>query len=227
MIIYGKQVCLHALEEHSDKIETVYIAKKGILPQNLFNTFRDKIKFLEEKWAQSMSKGGNHQGILVEMKPLEQSSLSTLKNEPFLLVLDSLTDTGNIGAIVRSAYALGADGIIVTGVKSLNLASIVRTSSGALLDMPLVIIPNILDVLNELKQVGFTIYGASMDGEEVDKCQFSEKRVLVLGSEGEGLSKRAKSKVDQVVSIGMKHEFDSLNVSAAAAILIYRMRNVI
>ncbi|CAA6816041.1 MAG: 23S rRNA (guanosine-2'-O-) -methyltransferase rlmB (EC [uncultured Sulfurovum sp.] len=227
MIIYGKQVCLHALEVHEAKIKTIYIAKKGILPQKLFDANRDKIKFLEERWAQSMSKGGNHQGILLEIEPLEQSDLSTLKKERFILVLDGLTDTGNIGAIIRSAYALGVDGVIATGVKTLNMASIVRTSSGTLLDLPFVIVPNILDVLNELKQVDFKVYGASMDGEQLDKCQFSEKKVLVLGSEGEGLSKRAKSKVDHVVSIEMKHEFNSLNVSAAAAILIHRMGNVI
>ncbi len=227
MIIYGKQVCFHALQKHEANIKTVYIAKKGILSQKLFDTYRPKIKFLEEKWAQSMSRGGNHQGILVELKSFEESNLATLKQERFILVLDGLTDTGNIGAIVRSAYALGVDGIIATGVKSLKIASIVRTSSGALLEMPFVIIPNILDVLNELKQVDFTVYGASMDGEELNKCQFNEKKVLVLGSEGEGLSKRAKSKIDKIVSIEMKHEFDSLNVSAAAAILIYRMGNVI
>ena len=227
MIIYGKQVCLHALKKHEANIKTVYIAKKGILPQKFFDTYRPKIKFLEEKWAQSMSKGGNHQGILVELKSFEESDLATLKQERFILVLDGLTDTGNIGAIVRSAYALGVDGIIATGVKSLKIASIVRTSSGALLEMPFVIIPNVLDVLNELKQVNFTVYGASMDGEEINKCQFNEKKVLVLGSEGEGLSKRAKSKVDKIISIEMKHEFDSLNVSAAAAILVHRMGNVI
>ncbi len=227
MIIYGKQVCLHALKKHEANIKTVYIAKKGILPQKLFDAYRPKIKFLEERWAQSMSKGGNHQGILVELESFEESNLAALKQEHFILVLDGLTDTGNIGAIVRSAYALGVDGIIATGVKSLKIASIIRTSSGALLEMPFVIIPNILDVLNELKQVNFTIYGASMDGEELNKCQFNEKKVLVLGSEGEGLSKRAKSKVDKIISIEMKHEFDSLNVSAAAAILIHRMGNVI
>ena len=227
MIIYGKQVCLHALQEHEENIKTVYIAKKGVLPQKLFEAYKPKIKFLEEKWAQSMSKGGNHQGILIEMEAFQESNLATLKKEHFILVLDGLTDTGNIGAIVRSAYALGVDGIIATGVKSLKMAAIVRTSSGALLNMPFVIIPNVLDVLNELKQVDFTIYGASMDGESLNKYQFSEKKVLVLGSEGEGLSKRAKSKVDKIISIEMKHEFDSLNVSAAAAIIIHRMGNVI
>lgn len=227
MIIFGKQVCLHALKEHESAIKTVYIAKKGILPQNLFEHFREKIKFLEDKWAQSMSKGGNHQGILIDIEPLAQSSLATLKQENFIVVLDALTDTGNIGAIIRSAYALGVDGIIATGVKTLNLASIIRTSSGALMEIPFVIIPNTLDVLNELKQVGFTIYGASMEGREVESCQFSNKKVLVLGSEGKGISKRAISKIDEMISIRMKHKFDSLNVSAAAAILIHRMENAV
>ena len=225
MIIYGKQVCLHALEEHESAIKTVYIAKRGILPQKLFEAYKPRIKFLEEKWAQQMSRGGNHQGILLEMEEFEQSDLATLKQEQFIIVLDMLTDAGNIGAIVRSAYALGADGVIATGLKTLNFSSMVRTSSGALLNMPFVIIHNIGDVLNELKQVGFKTYGAAMDGRDINSCQFSDKRVLVLGSEGEGLSKRAKSKIDDLVSIKMKHEFDSLNVSAAAAILIDRMRD--
>jgi 23S rRNA (guanosine2251-2'-O)-methyltransferase len=225
MIIYGKQVCIHALEEHEAAIKTVYIAKRGILPQKLFEAYKPRVKFLEEKWAQQMSKGGNHQGILIEMEEFKQTDLATLKQESFIVVLDMLTDAGNIGAIVRSAYALGADGIIATGVKRLNFSSMVRTSSGALLNMPFVIIHNIGDVLNELKQVGFKTYGAATEGADINACQFSDKKVLVLGSEGEGLSKRAKSKIDELVSIEMKHEFDSLNVSAAAAILIHRMGN--
>ncbi|MDQ1325019.1 MAG: rRNA (guanosine2251-2-O)-methyltransferase [Campylobacterota bacterium] len=223
MIIYGKQVCLYALEHHPKSVQTVYLAKKGLLSQKLFDAFKPKIKFLEEKWAQSMSKGGNHQGILLEIDDFEQSLLSSIKQTDFIVILDGLTDTGNIGAIVRSAYALGADAMIATGVKQLNFAGITRTSSGALLDMPLMIAPNILDVFNELQQVGFTFYGASMEGDAIESTAFAPKRVLVLGSEGEGLSKKAKSKINQMVSIRMKHAFDSLNVSAAAAILIHRM----
>jgi len=225
MIIYGKQVCFHALQSHETMVKTVYIAKKGILPQALYDRYRSRIKFLETKWAQSMAKGGNHQGILVEMEPFELSDLASMKQNRFILVLDGLTDAGNIGAIVRSAYALGVDGIVATGIKQLNFAAIARTSSGALLDMPFTIIPNILDPLNELKQVGFTLYGASMDGTSLGGATFEKKRVLVLGSEGEGISKRARAKIDEMVSIEMSRTFDSLNVSAAAAILIYRMKN--
>ncbi|QOR61689.1 23S rRNA (guanosine(2251)-2'-O)-methyltransferase RlmB [Sulfurovum sp. ST-21] len=223
MIIYGKQVCLYALERHPDSIQTVYIAKKGILPQRLFHQYHDKIKFLEEKWAQSMSKGGNHQGILLEVSELEQSSLQQIKKSDFIVVLDGLTDVGNIGAIVRSAYALGAEAVVATGVRQLNLSAIVRSSSGALLDMPFLISQNILDLLNELGQVGFVSYGAAMEGMPVQEMTFASKRVLVMGSEGKGISKKARAKLDELVSIEMKHAFDSLNVSAAAAILIHRM----
>ncbi len=228
MIIYGKQVCLHALEHHTDKIKTVYVAQKGAnskgtLPKALFHQYHDKIKFLEEKWAQSMSKGGNHQGLLIEMEEFEETSFSEVKKSDFIVVLDGLTDVGNIGAIVRSAYALGAQAIIAAGVKQLNFSAIARSSSGAMLDMPFMIAPNILDTFNELGQLGFTVYGASMDGENVQNVTFEQKRVLVMGSEGKGLSKKVQSKVNQSVSIEMQHSFDSLNVSAAAAILIHRM----
>ncbi len=174
-----------------------------------------------------MARGGNHQGILIEIKDLSYYSLTEMKDSNFIIVLDSLTDTGNIGAIVRSAYALGVDGIIATGVKSLNIASIIRTSSGALLDMPFTIISNTLDVLNELKQIGFRLYGASMEGKNLSSYIFEKKKVLVLGSEGRGISKRAKNKIDEMVSIEMNREFDSLNVSVSAGILIYRMINEI
>ncbi len=223
MIIYGKQVCLHALEYHSEKIKTVYVAKKNILPKELFHKYHDKIKFLEEKWAQSMSKGGNHQGLLIDMDEFEEASFSQIKKNDFIVVLDGLTDVGNIGAIIRSAYALGADAVIVAGVKQLNMAAVARSSSGALLDMPLMIAANILDTFNELGQLGFSVYGASMEGENIQSISFDTKRVLVLGSEGKGLSKKVTAKVNHMVSIEMKHAFDSLNVSAAAAILIHRM----
>ena len=78
MIIYGKQVCLYALESHEALIKTIYIAKKGILPQKLYDQYKSRIKFLENKWAQSMAKGGNHQGILVEIEEFSQSNLTIM-----------------------------------------------------------------------------------------------------------------------------------------------------
>jgi len=223
MIVYGKQVVLHALRHHPEKIEKVYIAKKGVLPQDLFEAFGAKIKFIENRWAQQLSKGGNHQGLLAEMAEFEPAALAEIKAGDFVLVLDTLTDAGNIGAIVRSAYALGVDGIVASGIGQLNYAAIMRTSAGALMEMPFRVERNILDVLHELKQAGHRLYGASMEGTRVEEQTFACRRTLVLGSEEKGLSKKARQKLDTTLAIRMKREFDSLNVSAAAAIMIHRM----
>ncbi len=223
MIIYGKQTCLYALQKHGEKIETIYLNKFSILPKPLLKKFGPKIKTIENKWAQKLSHSGNHQGILIEMQKPEEPSLESIKRGDFVVVLDGLTDVGNIGAIVRSAYALGADAVIATGVSQLNMPAIVRTSSGAALDMPILVVKNILDLLNELTQAGFELSGADLEGEPLQDATFAQKRALVLGSEGRGLSKRAKEKLDKVYKIEMKRDFDSLNVSAAAAIFIHRM----
>ena len=227
MVIYGKQVCLYALRNHEEKIKTVYLLKKGILPTDLLRLYGPKTKFLENRWAQSMSRGGNHQGILVEMETYSPVSLNTIKMKDFVVILDRLTDVGNIGAIVRSAYALGVDGIIVTGIRQLNYAAVARTSSGALLDMPLVLHQNISEPVNELRQAGFRIYGAAVGGEPLEKKTFMRKRVLILGNEEKGLSKKILQKLDETVSVAMKRNFDSLNVSAAGAIIIYRMSHAV
>ena len=185
--------------------------------------FGSKIKLIENKWAQSMAKGGNHQGIIIEIQEYPEYRLKDIKGGDFIVILDTITDMGNIGAIVRSAYALGVDGIVACGVNSLNLSAVARTSAGALLDMPLVIEKNILDILNELKLDNFSLYGADMAGEAIEDIYFPRKKVLVLGSEDKGISPKAKAKLDKTISITMRREFNSLNVSAAGAILIHRM----
>jgi 23S rRNA (guanosine2251-2'-O)-methyltransferase len=211
------------MRRHAEKIEKVYLTKKDAIPGELLKKFGPRTVFVENRHAQSMSRGGNHQGVLVKMEDFEEADAEEVKRASFVVVLDSLTDTGNIGAIVRSAYALGVDAIVACGVKQLNFAAIARTSSGALFDMPFSIRHNILDLLNEMKQSGFSCYGASMEGRPVEEMRFEAKRLLVLGSEDRGIGSRAREKLDGTVSIVMKREFDSLNVSAAAAIIIYRM----
>jgi len=119
MIIYGKQTCFYALQKHNSKIETIYLNKLSILPKDLLKKYGSKIKTIENKWAQKLSRGGNHQGILIEMEEPQAPSVESLKSGDFVLVLDGLTDVGNIGAIIRTAYALGVDGVVATGVRQL------------------------------------------------------------------------------------------------------------
>lgn len=224
MIIYGKQLFLHLLNNYPKKIKTVYLAKE--CDKKLFSAIAKlhvQIEKLDEKKAQALARGGNHQGFLAEIEPVELAELNSLKDREFLVVLSGITDVGNIGAIIRSAYSFGAGGIIICGIRELKLENIIRTSSAAAFELPICSVFNVLDVLNELKISKFKIYAADMSGIDIEKVKFDKKRVLLLGSEGFGLSRKVLEKSDEVVKINMKRDFDSLNVSAAAAILCYRM----
>ncbi len=226
MIIYGKQVLFYVVENHPELIEAIYLAKE--VDKKLFAKLarlNKQIIKLDYKKAQGMARGGNHQGFLLEVKDLEFVPFSQIKNSNFLLVLVGVSDVGNIGAIVRSAYALGVDGVIISNVKSANLEGIVRTSTGSALDLPISLVPDVMSLLNELKQLGFELVVADMSGDDVRESAFSNKKVLFVGSEGEGVPNRIIKGCDKVVKIAMNREFDSLNVSVATAILCDRMRD--
>lgn len=225
MLIYGKQPIHYALAHHKEKIQTLFLAKEvekkeysALMKMGL------EVKRIPENVAQSMARGGNHQGYLAQMDDLQWHDLSAIRRCSFVVVLYNVTDVGNIGSLIRSAYALGVDALIITGIKNPKLEPIVRASSGAALDLPLIHVSNPYDLLNPLKQEGFALYGAAMDGESLHTITWGTKRALILGSEGEGLSGRLKKGLDVHVSIPMAHHFDSLNVSVAGAILMERMR---
>ncbi len=225
MLIYGKQPVQYALERHRDRIKTLYLAKE-IDKKEYAHLMKMgfEVKRIPPNAAQSMVKGGNHQGYIAEISALVPYASPFLKRCGFVVVLSSITDVGNIGSIVRSAYALGVDAVVICGIKEPPMEPIIRTSTGAALDLPLVIIHNVHDVMHELKQSGFTLYGASMEGTDVREVSFAPKKALILGSEGEGLSGRVQKGLDHTVSIRMAHDFDSLNVGVAGAILMERMR---
>ncbi|MDP2851062.1 MAG: 23S rRNA (guanosine(2251)-2'-O)-methyltransferase RlmB [Sulfuricurvum sp.] len=225
MLIYGKQPVYYAIERHRERIKVLYLAKEVDKKEySALMKMGFEIKRIPEIAAQSMVKGGNHQGFIAEISQVVPYASPFLKKCDFIVVLSSITDMGNIGSLIRSAYALGVQALVISGIKEPNLEAMIRTSSGAALDMPLVIVHNIHDVLHELKQSGFQVYGAVMDGVDVRETTFAAKRVLVLGNEGEGLSGRVQKSLDVGVSIPMAHDFDSLNVGVAGAILMERMR---
>ena len=225
MIIYGKQIFLYILEKYPSLVEEVYLAKE--VDKKLFSKITGlgkPVVRLDTKKAQAMARGGNHQGMFLKISEIGFVSFHDVKKGAFVVVLQGITDVGNIGAIIRSAYALGADAIIVSGVKTVPMEALVRTSSGAIFDMPVVLFHDTATLINELKQAGFTTYAATMDGEDVRNMTFPEKKALVMGSEGEGLPARIVQKCDRKIAIKMEREFDSLNVSVATAILCDRMR---
>lgn len=227
MIVYGKQIVFYILENHPQIIKQIFLTKE--IDKKLFKKFMDtgvKIIRPDNKKAQSLARGGNHQGFLLEIEDFSFTPLKDIKEGEFIVVLDGLSDVGNIGAIVRSCYALGVDSLVICGLKNFNPEGVVRTSTGAMLDMDVGVFENSYDLANELKQKGFSLVGADMDGYEAKTIQREkgQKTALFLGSEGQGLSNKLKKKLDLKVSIGMENNFDSLNVSVAAGILIYELR---
>ena len=227
MIVYGKQIVFYILEKHPQIIKQIFLTKE--IDKKLFKKFMDvgaKVVRPDNMKAQALAKGGNHQGFLLDIDELEFANMKDIKKSEFIVVLDGLSDVGNIGAIVRSCYAMGVDGIVICGLKNFYAAPIVRTSSGAMLDMPIAISYNSYDLANELKQVGFSLVGADTEGYDAKGIQREkgQKMALFLGSESDGLSNKLKKKLDLKVSIGMENDFDSLNVSVAAGILIYQLK---
>ena len=225
MLIYAKQPIYYLINHYPQKIKTLYLARE--LDKKEYSRLMKmdfEVKRIPNEAAVKMSKNANHQGFLAEVEDYQLHDYQTFLNKEFILVLAGLTDVGNIGALIRSAYALGVDAVVVTGIKHLNIEPILRTSTGALFDMPLAVEQNIHNLLNDFKMSGFVTYGADMGGVDIREVKPAQKRVLVLGNEGEGLSARVSSKLDTIVSIKMAHDFDSLNVSVAGGILMERMR---
>lgn len=219
MIIYGKQLFLHLLNRHPQKFIRIILAKE--CEKEIFKKIAAtgvKIERADAKKAQALARGGNHQGFLAEVEDFSFGDLASVKDDKFVPILYGLTDVGNIGAIMRSAYALGADSVIVVA-NNLNMAGVVRASSGAAYELNVVKATDGLSVINELKQSGFEIYAASADGTSFKELELGAKNALVMGNEEEGIPARALKKCDCAVSIKMREGWDSLNVSAAFAIL--------
>ncbi len=225
MILYGKRIFEYLLSKHPQKIKRLYLSKKpeGAVERKL-KKLSIPIVYIDNKKAQSLARGGNHQGYLVETEEYSYADWESVKNGDFTVVLWGVTDIGNIGSIIRTSYALGVNSVILTGIKSSNPSGFIRTSSGAALDMEVALFPDGYDLINRLKTSGFALYCSTLEGGDIRTIRFGGKRALVLGSEGEGVPKKVEKSCDYLVKIEMARDFDSLNVSAAAAIMIDRMR---
>ncbi len=176
-----------------------------------------------------------HQGAVLEVKPLKWGKLADRavdagEGQPIMVLLDRVTDPHNVGAILRSAEVFGANAVVGTARGSApETGALAKTASGALERQPYVRIRNLADAMEELKAMGYVVFG--LDGEaEVtieDALADAPNRpvALVLGAEGPGLREKTKDTCDQLVKIPFAREFGSLNVSNAAAVALYATRN--
>lgn len=187
------------------------------------------VKEVDEKKLDFMCGHAHHQGVIMIAAAHEYSTVEDIlrkaeeKNEPpFVIICDGLEDPHNLGAIIRTADAAGAHGVIIPERRSVSLSGIVgKTSAGALEYVPVARVKNITVLIKELKEKGLWVYCADMDGTEYTKADLSGAIALVVGGEGSGVSRLVKENCDGVLSIPMKGNVNSLNASVAAAILIF------
>jgi 23S rRNA (guanosine2251-2'-O)-methyltransferase len=189
------------------------------------------IDFVTKERLDQMSETGKHQGVIAYAAAYEYAEVDDIlkaakdKGEPlFVLLLDSIEDPHNLGAIIRTAHQAGAHGIIIPKRRAVGLtATVAKTSSGAINYMPVAKVTNLSVTIEELKKEGIWFVCADMEGEMMYNLDLKGPIGLIIGSEGEGVGRLVKDKCDFNAKIPMYGKVDSLNASVAAGILAYEV----
>ena len=189
------------------------------------------INYVTKERLDQMSTTGHHQGVIAHAAAYEYAQVEDILNAakekgeaPFVFILDGIEDPHNLGAIIRTANLAGAHGVIIPKRRAVGLtATVSKTSAGALNYTPVAKVTNIATTIEELKKEGLWFVCADMGGETMYNLDLKGPIGLVIGNEGEGVSRLVKEKCDFVASIPMKGDIDSLNASVAAGVLAYEI----
>lgn len=187
------------------------------------------IEIVPRNRIENLAKGYRHQGVVAYVSPVPYADLEDIlvaageKSAPFLLILDGLEDPHNLGALLRTADAVGVDGILIPRRRSCPLsATVAKTSAGAVEYVPVARIGNVVQTIKRLQAAGFWVAGADMAGDRAYyEADFTGPLALVIGGEGRGLSRLARESCDFLVHMPMLGHINSLNASVAGAILMY------
>ena len=189
------------------------------------------INYVPKERLDQLSETGAHQGVIAQVAAYEYATVEDIlekareKGEaPFIFILDNIEDPHNLGAIIRTANLAGAHGVIIPKRRAAGLTSTVaKTSAGALNYTPVAKVTNLGQTIDELKEKGLWFVCADMNGETMYRLNLTGPIGLVIGNEGEGVSRLIREKCDFVASIPMKGDIDSLNASVAAGVLAYEI----
>ena len=189
------------------------------------------ISFVKKERLDQMSETGKHQGVIAQAAAYEYAQVEDMLalarergEDPFLFLLDGIEDPHNLGAILRTANLAGAHGVIIPKRRAVGLTAVVaRTSAGALNYTPVARVTNLSATIEELKKEGLWFACAAMDGEVMYRCRLTGPLGLVIGGEGDGVSRLVREKCDMTAAIPMKGDIDSLNASVAAGVLAFEV----
>lgn len=233
-LVYGRHPVVEALRSGRPIHRLYVLAGARGIPRDLFVLARERaipVVHTDRLRLERLARGGNHQGVVAAVGSREFVTLQEVLEAPlgsdrpaFFLVLDGVQDPGNFGALLRTAEAAGVHAVIVPGAGSCGLTSAVtRAAAGADQYLPVARVEKLAPVLRQFRENGFEVVGADMAGDDYTAARFAGPSVLVMGAEGRGLGRNLKEVCTRVVRIPLLGKVDSLNVSAAGAVLMYEV----
>lgn len=224
MLVYGRNVAKEILK--SDKKVKKVMLQKDFSEKEIISLIEKrnlKCNYLDKKELSKFEKY-SHQGIILDIEDFVYSSLEDMDfaENSVIVILDHLEDPHNLGAIIRTCEAAGIDCIVIPKDRSVSVNStVMKTSVGALERVNVVMVTNLNSTISKLKENGFWIVGTDMNGTDYRKIDYSGKIALVIGNEGNGMSKSVTDSCDFIAQIPMYGKINSLNASVAAGIIIY------
>lgn len=236
-IIFGHHAAVATLKapNSAQKINKVFL-QKGLRSDKIAEVMklakknRLVIQDVPKKKLDEMSNFGNHQGIVLTVTPFAYAEVDDLfanakakGQDPFFLVLDNLNDPHNFGSILRTADAVGVNGVIIPKRRATGVTSVVaKTSTGAVERIPIARVTNLVRTIKQLKKQGIWFFGTAMEGTDYRKWNAKGAIALVIGNEGKGISPLVMKQMDQILTIPMIGKVQSLNASVSAGVLMYQ-----
>ena len=218
MYVYGKNVA----KDINSKIEKVYVAN-NFKEKEILKNIKAPIVYVDKNKLDKMV-DGVHQGIVLKIADYEYKDISELDSDA-VVMLDHLEDPHNFGAIIRTCEAAGVKDIIIPKDRSVKVNStVMKTSAGCLDRVNIYEVTNLVQTINYLKKNNYWIIGTDMEGTDYKDIDYKGKIVIIIGNEGNGMSRLVKEACDFIATIPMKGEVNSLNASVAAGIIIFESR---
>ena len=228
MLVYGRNVVNEILNGKT-KIYKVFL-DNNYKDEDILSKIdkRGLKKFhVDKSKLDKMCGNSTNQGIAMDIEEFNYYDIKTIEEDDksnFVVMLDSIEDPHNFGAIIRTCECAGVDYIIIPKNRSVSVNSTVyKTSSGALSNMKIVEVSNLHNTIKKLKDLGFWVYGSDAKGKDYRSIDFGGKTCLIIGSEGHGLKQIVSNSCDEIISLPMKGKINSLNASVAAGIFIYEI----
>jgi 23S rRNA (guanosine2251-2'-O)-methyltransferase len=220
-VLYGRNPIFEALRAGKREVRRIW-ATQGAAKEPWLEGVN--LEPADGDWLTQRAGSDAHQGLVADVSPYPYADPAALLKgtERLIVALDEIQDPRNLGAIARSAEAAGASGLVIPRHRSAEVTAVAaKASAGAVEHLAIAQVRNIADYLAEAKQAGCWVYGAAAKGTPYRQPDYTGGVVLVMGAEGTGLRPRVRSMCDDIVSLPMRGHVDSLNVSAAAAVLLY------